>query len=50
MVHDDVKEEIDYWQNALLCTVLGANPPLEVMKGFINRIWGNFEIDKILHV
>ncbi|KAJ8424525.1 hypothetical protein Cgig2_000663 [Carnegiea gigantea] len=50
LVLDDVKEEIDYLQNALLCTVLGANPPLEVMKGFINRIWGNFEIDKILQL
>ncbi|KAJ8422065.1 hypothetical protein Cgig2_006840 [Carnegiea gigantea] len=50
LVLDDVKEEIDYWQNALLFTVLGANPLLEVMKGFINRIWGNFEIDKILRV
>lgn len=47
---EDVASEIEYWQSAVLCSVLGANPPLEVMKGYINRIWGNYEIDKIILV
>ena len=47
---NDVQAEIDYWKNAVLCSVLGANPPFEVMKGFINRIWGGLNIDKIMVV
>lgn len=47
---DNVAQEVEYWQNAVLCSVLGANPPFEVMKGFINRIWTKFEIKKNLLV
>jgi len=46
----DVVDEIAYWQNAVLCAVMGANPPFEIMKGFLNRIWANFAIDRILYV
>ena len=46
----DVLDEITYWQNAVLCSVMGANPPFEVMKGFFNRIWGKFAIDRIIYV
>jgi len=45
----DVKDEIQYWQSAVLCTVMGANPPFEVMKGFLKRIWANYAIDRILY-
>jgi len=48
LLNEDVKEEIEYWENAVICSVLEANPPFEVMKGFINHIWVNFELDKIL--
>ena len=37
---DDIGEELDYWSTALICYVLGANPPFGVMNGFCNRIWG----------
>ena len=43
---NDVQKEFEYWQKAVLCSVLGANPPYEAIKGFINRIWVGFEIDK----
>ncbi|KAJ8420785.1 hypothetical protein Cgig2_030493 [Carnegiea gigantea] len=46
----NAKAEIQYWENAVICTVLGANPPFEVMKGFLKRIWANHELDKILYV
>ena len=46
----DVVDEIQYWQSAVLCTVLGANPPFEVMKGFFKCIWAAYAIDKILFV
>ena len=34
----DVDAKILYWQNAVLCTVLGANPLFEVIKGFLKQI------------
>ncbi|KAJ8419487.1 hypothetical protein Cgig2_008717 [Carnegiea gigantea] len=47
---EDVTQEVEYWQNAVLCSVLGANRPFVVIKGFINPIWAAYEIDKILMV
>jgi len=46
----DVVDEITNWNNAVLCTVMGTNPPFEIVKGFLNRIWANFAIDRILYV
>lgn len=31
----------------MVCYVLGANPPLHVIEGFVNRIWDSDCIDKI---
>jgi len=42
-----VQSEIEYWNSAVLCSVIGANPPLEVIEGFVRRIWQAFGIDKI---
>lgn len=50
LVHEDVQAEIEYWNTAVLCAVLGANPPLDVIKGYINRIWGAYELDKIIQL
>ncbi|KAJ8432712.1 hypothetical protein Cgig2_009770 [Carnegiea gigantea] len=47
---NDAKDEIDYWQQAVLCSVLGANPPFAVMQGFIQRIWSAYGLDKIIQV
>lgn len=44
---DDAKDEITYWENAIVCFVVGANPPFQVMEGFIRRIWGKLGIDKV---
>ncbi|KAL9247606.1 hypothetical protein vseg_021022 [Gypsophila vaccaria] len=46
-MQEDVEEEIDYWNKAVVCYILGANPPWEVIEGFIRRIWTKFNIDKI---
>ncbi|KAJ8421769.1 hypothetical protein Cgig2_000946 [Carnegiea gigantea] len=43
-----VKSDVE--QSAVLCTVMGANPPFEVMKGFLKCIWANYAIDRILYV
>ncbi|KAJ8436123.1 hypothetical protein Cgig2_001150 [Carnegiea gigantea] len=50
LLNEDVKEEIEYWQNAPICSVLRVNPPFEVMKGFIYPFWANFELDKMLQL
>ncbi|KAL9242050.1 hypothetical protein vseg_016093 [Gypsophila vaccaria] len=44
---EDVQEEIAYWHNAVVCFILGANPPPSVIEGFIGRIWTRFNIDKL---
>ena len=43
----DVTPEIEYWQLAILCSILGGNPPLDVLEGFFRRIWKILAIDKI---
>ncbi|KAL9247509.1 hypothetical protein vseg_020935 [Gypsophila vaccaria] len=47
IMQEDVEEEIDYWKQAVICYIFGANPPWEVIEGFIRRIWTKFNIDKI---
>ncbi|XP_074292072.1 uncharacterized protein LOC141618910 [Silene latifolia] len=44
---EDVEEEIEYWNQAVMCFILGANPLWEVVEGFMRRIWTKFNIDKI---
>ncbi|XP_074305653.1 uncharacterized protein LOC141640873 [Silene latifolia] len=44
---EDVSAEITYWNQAVYCFVLGANPPWEVLQGYVQRIWGKHGIDKI---
>ncbi|RAL47695.1 hypothetical protein DM860_012320 [Cuscuta australis] len=44
---DDVIEGCGEWDKALLCCVLGANPPVDVIKGFVNRIWREYRIEDV---
>ena len=44
---EDVHSELEYWQTSIVCSVLGANPSLEVMEGFLRRVWHSQTIDKI---
>ncbi|XP_074265597.1 uncharacterized protein LOC141588038 [Silene latifolia] len=39
--------EIEFWSTAVFCYILGARPPLNVVNGFITRVWKGFNIDKI---
>ena len=48
IVEANVADEIAYWQNAVICCVLGENLPIEVIDGFVRRIWKGHEIDKVL--
>ncbi|KAJ8430287.1 hypothetical protein Cgig2_024719 [Carnegiea gigantea] len=33
LAQEDIEEKVNYWQNAMICCVLGANPPYEVLVG-----------------
>ncbi|RAL50917.1 hypothetical protein DM860_005273 [Cuscuta australis] len=44
---NDVIDTTTYWDATLVCCILGANPPLEVVKGFINRIWSSYSIEEV---
>ncbi|XP_019236840.1 PREDICTED: uncharacterized protein LOC109217066 [Nicotiana attenuata] len=43
----DIKDEVDYWTTAVVCYVLGSNPPQVVIDGYFRRIWGAMGIDKV---
>ncbi|XP_062114375.1 uncharacterized protein LOC133825453 [Humulus lupulus] len=44
---EEIEVEASFWQSAMVCVVLGANPPLSVFEGFINRMWGKLGIERI---
>ncbi|XP_074319503.1 uncharacterized protein LOC141656489 [Silene latifolia] len=43
----DIKKEVDFWNNAVFCYILGANPPWDLVKSFIYRVWDQFGIDRV---
>ncbi|KAL2935490.1 50S ribosomal protein L3 organellar chromatophore [Bienertia sinuspersici] len=45
---EDVQPEIEYWESSTVAYVLGANPPIPVMEGFIRRIWSKYGVDKVI--
>ncbi|XP_062093504.1 uncharacterized protein LOC133799506 [Humulus lupulus] len=44
---EEIEVEASLWNSALIYVVMGANPPLSVFEGFINRIWGKFGIERV---
>ncbi|KAH0652597.1 hypothetical protein KY289_030275 [Solanum tuberosum] len=44
---EDISSEIAYWKTAVVCYVLGAHSPFEVLKGFIHRLWSKLGINKV---
>ncbi|KAM6571046.1 hypothetical protein CsatA_015126 [Cannabis sativa] len=47
---EEIEVEASFWKNAIVCFVLGANPPFRVFEGFVKRIWGNLGIDKVVRM
>uniref|UniRef100_A0A803PE41 DUF4283 domain-containing protein n=1 Tax=Cannabis sativa TaxID=3483 RepID=A0A803PE41_CANSA len=41
ITEDDIKEDADFWNSSILCYVLGANPPLSILEGFVRRMWSD---------
>ncbi|XP_062089508.1 uncharacterized protein LOC133796044 [Humulus lupulus] len=44
---EEIEVEASFWKSALICVVIGVNPPLPVFEGFINRIWGKLGIERV---
>ena len=40
-----IEDEIHYWETVVVCFVVGANPSLRVIDGFVRKIWNNLDID-----
>uniref|UniRef100_A0A803Q2C4 Reverse transcriptase domain-containing protein n=1 Tax=Cannabis sativa TaxID=3483 RepID=A0A803Q2C4_CANSA len=36
---EDIAEEVRYWGPSLVCYVIGANPPINILDEFVRRIW-----------
>ncbi|XP_062086254.1 uncharacterized protein LOC133792370 [Humulus lupulus] len=47
---EEVKFQAANWSSAVICMVLGTNPPMAVFKGYIKRIWGHLGIAQIAHM
>lgn len=50
MSEADIQDEIEFWNSSIICYVLGANPPIYVIDGFIRRIWKNLGVDKVASI
>lgn len=44
---EDISSEIEYWQNAIVCYVLGVHPLFTVIQGYIKKLWAKHGINKI---
>ncbi|KAJ8452493.1 hypothetical protein Cgig2_000082 [Carnegiea gigantea] len=44
---EDIEEEVNYSQNAVICCVVGANAPITVIEGYVKRIWKDYAINKM---
>uniref|UniRef100_A0A803QD36 DUF4283 domain-containing protein n=1 Tax=Cannabis sativa TaxID=3483 RepID=A0A803QD36_CANSA len=44
---EEVCEEENCWKSAIICKVLGANPPITIFKGFIKRVWGHLGVVQV---
>ncbi|KAM6545981.1 hypothetical protein CsatB_026717 [Cannabis sativa] len=43
---DDIEDEISFWKPSIVCYVLGVNPPLHILDGFVHRIWQG-KVDRV---
>lgn len=47
---DDIADEVSYWNSAIICYVLGSNPPFDIFSGFVKRVWGRNGLDKVVPI
>ena len=44
---EDIDDEIRYWESAIVCYVIGDNPPLHIIDGYVKRIWKDLDVEKV---
>ena len=44
----DTRSEVEYGSAAIIYGMVGANPTLDVIDGFVRRIWSTRSIDKVV--
>ncbi|XP_074299473.1 uncharacterized protein LOC141630582 [Silene latifolia] len=44
---EDIKTEVEFWNNVVVCYIMGANPLWEIVEGYIYRVWEEFGIDRV---
>ncbi|XP_074271645.1 uncharacterized protein LOC141595577 [Silene latifolia] len=47
LTKEDVAGEISFWSTSVYCYVLGANPPSNVITGFLKRVWQAYGVDRV---
>ncbi|VFQ82333.1 unnamed protein product [Cuscuta campestris] len=47
ILEEDLIEDLGIWDQAIVLCVLGANPPLEVIDGYVHRIWKGLSIEEV---
>ena len=45
---DDIQSKVEYLQYMIIGFEIGASPPLKVIEGFFQRIWGNKGFDQVI--
>ncbi|XP_062113169.1 uncharacterized protein LOC133824306 [Humulus lupulus] len=43
---EDIVEEISYMKTSIICYVVGSDPPISVLDGFVRRLWKD-NLDKV---
>lgn len=44
---EDIVDEVRYWESAVVCYIIGANPPLHVIDGYVKRILKDLVVEKV---
>ena len=44
---EDIENEIRYWEPAVVCYIIGANPPIHVIDGYVKQIWKDLVVEKV---
>ncbi|XP_074315744.1 uncharacterized protein LOC141651956 [Silene latifolia] len=44
---DDIKSEVEFWNQSVYCYILGTNPPMEVVEDYVYQAWSEFGIDRV---
>ncbi|XP_074304746.1 uncharacterized protein LOC141639537 [Silene latifolia] len=44
---EDIKPEVEFWNHSVICYILGANPPWDIVENYVYNVWEQFGIDKV---